>query len=104
MVSAKNMRINAKELHANSGAVLYHYCCFRRRPASGKKISWMDEPKPASWNKSGLSIPAAPRSQADVDPRCRNMARPPQFEEDKRLKDQGWDLGFDSYFLQQVIP
>jgi hypothetical protein len=27
-----------------------------------------------------------------VNPRCRGLARPPQLDEDKRLRDQGWDL------------
>jgi hypothetical protein len=57
-----------------------------------KVASWLDEPIPASWNKPGLPIPAAPRIQGNVDPRCRDLARPPQLEEDKRLRDQGWDL------------
>lgn len=54
--------------------------------------SWLDEPTPASWNKPGLPIPAAPRIQGNVDPRCRGLARPPELAEDKRLRDQGWDL------------
>ena len=57
-----------------------------------KLASWLDEPKPASWNKPGLPNPAAPRIQGNVDPRCRDLARPPQLEEDNRLRDQGWDL------------
>lgn len=54
--------------------------------------SWLDEPKPAAWNTPGLPIPAAPRIQGNVDPRCRDLARPRQLEEDRRLRDQGWDL------------
>src|SRR4030095_841255 len=57
-----------------------------------KLASWLDEPKPASWNKPGLPIPAAPRIQGNLDPRCRDLARPPQLEEDNRLRAQGWDL------------
>jgi LppP/LprE lipoprotein len=57
-----------------------------------KRASWLDEPKPAAWNKPGLPIPTAPKIQEAVDPRCRDMARPPQLSEDKRLRDQGWDL------------
>jgi hypothetical protein len=60
--------------------------------AQVKVAAWLDEPKPASWNTPGLPIPAAPRIQGNVDPRCRDLARPPQLEEDKRLRDQGWDL------------
>jgi LppP/LprE lipoprotein len=58
----------------------------------GKVASWLDEPKPASWNTPGLSIPPAPPLQGSMDPRCRELARPPQSEEDKRVRDQGWDL------------
>lgn len=54
--------------------------------------SWLDEPQPASWNTPRPPIPAAPPVQGVVDPRCRELARPPQAEEDKRLRDQGWDL------------
>src|SRR5262245_43217814 len=52
--------------------------------------SWLDEPKPASWNKPGLPIPAAPK--IDKAPRCRTSARQPELAEDKRLQAQGWDL------------
>jgi heat shock protein HslJ len=54
--------------------------------------SWLDQSKPASWNKPGLSLPAAPKITGDVDPRCRNQARTPQLDEDRRLSAQGWDL------------
>jgi hypothetical protein len=57
-----------------------------------KVASWLDEPKLTSWNRTGLSIPAAPRHEGAVGPRCRDLARPTQLEEDKRLRDQGWDL------------
>jgi hypothetical protein len=60
--------------------------------SQGNVASWLDEPKLPSWNKAGLPIPAAPRVQGDVDPRCRELARPPTLEEDKHLRDQGWDL------------
>jgi hypothetical protein len=60
--------------------------------AQGKVAAWLDASKPASWNTPGLSVPAAPRIQGAVDPRCREQARPPQSDEDKRVRDQGWDL------------
>ena len=60
--------------------------------SQGKAANWLDEPKPASWNAPGLRIPAAPRIDESVDPRCRDQARPPQLEEDKRVRQQGWDL------------
>src|SRR5262245_26489319 len=55
--------------------------------------SWLDEAKPASWNTPGAAIPAAPKIQGiSTDPRCRDAARPPQLDEDKRVREQGWDL------------
>ena len=53
---------------------------------------WLDEATPASWNKPGAPIPAEPKMTGATDPRCRDAARPPQLDEDKRLTDQGWDL------------
>jgi heat shock protein HslJ len=53
--------------------------------------TWLDETRPASWNTPGLTIPAAPNMEP-VEPRCREMARPPQLEEDTRLRAQNWDL------------
>ena len=60
--------------------------------AQARGASWLDQSKPDSWNKPGLSIPAAPSVQGDTNLRCRELARPPELEEDKRLRDQGWDL------------
>ena len=57
-----------------------------------KGASWLDEAKPASWNTPGLPLPAAPRAQASGNPRCRELARPPELDEDKRVRDHGWDL------------
>ncbi|HEY1234909.1 MAG TPA: LppP/LprE family lipoprotein [Candidatus Binatia bacterium] len=60
--------------------------------AQVKVASWLDGSKAASWNKPGDSLPAAPKIHETVDPRCRNAARPPELDEDKRLREQGWDL------------
>src|SRR5262245_33385380 len=58
-----------------------------------KAGSWLDEAKPASWNKPGAAIPTAPKIQGiATDPRCRDTARPPQLDEDTRVREQGWDL------------
>ncbi|HEX6463832.1 MAG TPA: LppP/LprE family lipoprotein [Vicinamibacterales bacterium] len=54
--------------------------------------SWLDAPKPASWNKASSAIPTAPKIDGAVDPRCRKQARPPQLEEDTRVSERGWDL------------
>ena len=60
--------------------------------ANALGASWLDEPKPVSWNEPGLAIPAAPRRSGAVDARCGDLARPPELEQDRRLKEQGWDL------------
>jgi LppP/LprE lipoprotein len=57
-----------------------------------KAVSWLDQPKPASWNMPGLAIPVAPPKQGPGDPRCRTGARPAELEADKRLQAKGWDL------------
>ena len=57
-----------------------------------KAGSWLDDAKPVSWNKPGAAIPVASKIQGDTDPRCRAEARPPQLDEDKRVREQGWDL------------
>jgi heat shock protein HslJ len=60
--------------------------------AQGKAAAWLDQAKPASWNKPGQPIPAAPKIQGAVDPRCKQAARPAQLDEDTRVQGQGWDL------------
>lgn len=67
-------------------------CCPAFGSAQGQVASWLDEPRPVSWNTPGASIPAAPKTQGPIDGRCREQARPAQLEEDTRLTDQGWDL------------
>ena len=67
-------------------------CNFGVGRPQGRVATWLNEAKPASWNKPGLPLPAAPRIQGNTDPRCRDLARPPESEPDKRLRDQGWDL------------
>ena len=54
--------------------------------------AWLDESTPASWNKVGSSIPAAPKVDGATLPRCRDQARPAQLDEDKHVRDRGWDL------------
>lgn len=60
--------------------------------AQMKVRSWLNASRPASWNKPGSFIPVAPVVQGDIDPRCRAQARPAELEEDRRVRDQGWDL------------
>lgn len=60
--------------------------------AQMKIASWLDISRPASWNKPGVSIPVAPAVQGEIDPRCRALARPPESEEDRRVREQGWEL------------
>ena len=54
--------------------------------------TWLDASQPVSWNKPGLAVPAAARLAESVDPRCRDLARPAELEEDRLLREQGWDL------------
>lgn len=72
------------------GAVTVSVPVIGGSPASGP--CWLDEAQPRSWNQPALEIPAAPTGQDEVDPRCRALARPAELEEDKRLRDRGWDL------------
>jgi len=57
-----------------------------------QRTSWLDAAKPAAWNASRASIPAAPKADGVVDPRCRAQARPAQVDEDRRVQARGWDL------------
>lgn len=66
--------------------------CTRAGRSQAKVASWLDEPKPKSWNKPGLLLPAAPHTEGPIDARCRTLARPAELEEDRRLREQGWDL------------
>ncbi len=45
------------------GAIAFSTCCVVGMTARAPSASWLDAPKPASWNKPGLSIPTAPRLQ-----------------------------------------
>lgn len=61
-----------------------------RPPA--QSTSWLDATQLVSWNVPAASVPAAPRSDHVIDPRCRALARPTQLEEDRQIRDRGWDL------------
>ena len=65
-------------------------------PAIGRvqspAASWLDTSAPAPWNTPGAPVPAAPARQGNADPRCGTQARPVQLEEDRRLRERGWDL------------
>jgi heat shock protein HslJ len=60
--------------------------------AQGKVAAWLDERKPAAWNQASRSIPASPKTPEPVDSKCRALARSSELDEDKRVRDQGWDL------------
>lgn len=66
--------------------------CFAAADSQRTVDSWLDETKPASWNVARSAIPIAPKIEGDVDPRCRALARPPQLEQDRFVRDRGWDL------------
>jgi hypothetical protein len=64
---------------------------------SGYSSSWLEQPVPAPWNRSGLSIPDAPVTEAaGINPRCRALARSPESEQDRALRSHGWDLVGDA--------
>src|SRR6516225_8867570 len=54
--------------------------------------SWLDAPTPVQWNRPRASIPAAPRVEGNLDPRCKELARPVQLDEDRLVQARGWDL------------
>jgi hypothetical protein len=64
-------------------------------PSGGRAAitaSWLDSPKPVPWNQPRASIPAAPRVEGNADPRCKELTRPAQLNEDGLVQDRGWDL------------
>jgi len=71
----------------------------------GNVRSMLDDATPASWNTRGAALPAAPKNQGNSDRRCRAAARPPQLNEDHRLRERGWDLvgGFQGGWDMLVI-
>jgi hypothetical protein len=79
-------------VHVTSMAVAMVASCPSFGWPQEKAASWLDERKPASWNKAAQAIPAAPKVEGAVDARCRDAARAPQLDEDTRVREQGWDL------------
>ena len=72
-----------------AAAVLLGLPCVAR---GQQRNSGLDAAKPAAWNTSRAPIPAAPKADGAVDPRCRAQARPAQVDEDRRVQARGWDL------------
>ncbi|MBW4472954.1 MAG: LppP/LprE family lipoprotein [Stenomitos rutilans HA7619-LM2] len=62
------------------------------------KSFWLDQAKPANWNKPGASLPKAPLSSVDLDNfhQCKATIRPATAPEDKAVNSAGWKL-FGSY-------
>jgi len=73
-------------------AIVIMSCQAEIADAQVQIASWLDQSKPASWNKPGLPIPAAPPVEGAIDSRCRAQARPAELENDRRLREKGWDL------------
>jgi heat shock protein HslJ len=61
-------------------------------PGAISAATWLDEVKPTPWNKPGFPVPTAPWIDGSMDTRCKDLARPPQSEQDNRVRDRGWDL------------
>jgi LppP/LprE lipoprotein len=49
-----------------------------------------------------MSIPSAPQGDKNPDPRCRELARSPQSDEDGQLRTRGWDLVGPPSEAQQI--
>src|SRR5690606_26344350 len=54
--------------------------------ARTESASWLDQATFPSWNVPGSQIPSALPVSADVDPRCRELARLPELDEDRRVR------------------
>jgi hypothetical protein len=54
--------------------------------------AWLDSPSFEPWNRAGMSIPSAPQGEKNPDPRCRELARSPESDEDGQVRARGWDL------------
>lgn len=55
---------------------------------------WLDQEKPANWNKPGASLPKSPPASRDLDNfhQCKATIRPATAPEDKDLTRAGWKL------------
>ncbi len=62
-------------------------------PASlgAQEASWLDGDL-ASWNTPGMTIPSAPTTDGNPDPRCAERERPAEIAEDDALIAAGWRL------------
>jgi len=55
---------------------------------------WLDQSQPTNWNKPGMSLPKAPKSDnlaADFS-RCRDQIRPSTTAQDRAVTSAGWKL------------
>jgi hypothetical protein len=57
-----------------------------------QEVAWLDELHPRNWNKPAMAIPAAPSVQKSATPACSSQSRPPRFDEEIKVHEQGWDL------------
>jgi LppP/LprE lipoprotein len=64
--------------------------------------SWLDSSSFESWNSPGMSVPFAPQGQGNPDPRCRELARLAEADEDRQLRAHGWDLVGPSSAAEQI--
>lgn len=67
--------------------------CAAAQPAVGHaQDSWLDQAKPAGWNEPDAPVPDPPAKIEAVDPRCPDLARPPELPQDSQVVAAGWDL------------
>lgn len=54
--------------------------------------AWLDAPL-VPWNVPGMAVPSAPATDGMlINPRCADLARPPETDEDQAVVDAGWRL------------
>lgn len=54
--------------------------------------SWLDQQVPMNWNRPGVSVPNAPKSDAMNIGRCQQQIRNPSNPEERTVRAAGWTL------------
>jgi len=61
---------------------------------AAQTASWLDEEKPANWNKMRGPVPEGPAPDGDAadTPRCKDQVRAPDTSMDRSVTSRGWSL------------
>ncbi len=61
---------------------------------AAQTASWLDEEKPANWNKMRGPVPEGPAPDGDPadTPRCKDQVRAPDTSMDRAVTARGWSL------------